>query len=276
MKKTQKLFISTLLLLNIGSIHAWNALGHRLIGQIAYNHLDKTAREKIDYYNQALNTVYHQDSFVNAGPWMDNLRYVKDQWMKALHYIDIPFTLDGSELIEPEEPNAVTAIIDAQKVLKNQHATNYDRGFSARILLHVIGDLHQPMHAVSQFSPKHPKGDLGGNLYFLGSNSVGGNLHAYWDNGGGFLQSNGTINDEQLMLMAEGVEAKYPCDLTKIDNDPTAWSAESFEIAKEKAYSTKQFQIPAQDYQAMVQELTQQRISIAGCRLAKFLALSLL
>ncbi len=249
---------------------AWNALGHRLIGQIAYNHLEKSVKSNIDKYNQALDTVYHHDSFVNAGPWMDSLRYVKDVWMKPFHYIDIPFSTDGTPLSQPEEANAVTAIVNAERVLSDKKSSEFDKGFSARILLHVVGDIHQPMHAVSQYSQQHPKGDLGGNLFVLGSNSVASNLHAYWDVGGGLLQG-GQVNDETLRQMAEKIEAKWPCDVSAMVNNPTAWSEESFQLAVDKAYQLQPTQRPSANYQATAQTTSEQRIALAGCRLAKTL-----
>lgn len=264
------IFVTVFFLTSFSSL-AWNSLGHRLIGQIAYNNLNNAVKTRADIYNKALEPVYHQQTFVNAAPWMDTLRYVNDVWMKPFHYIDIPFSNDGTPLTPPEEPNAVTAITNAEVVLHNQKSTDFNKGFSERILLHVIGDLHQPLHAASQFSQAHPDGDRGGNLFYLGSNSVGSNLHAYWDNGGGFLMTKGEVDDEGLRLMAKNIEEKWPCDLNAMFNDPKAWSLESFQVAVDRAYSIKPYQKPDQNYQTMVQEVVQQRIALAGCRLAKVL-----
>ena len=216
-------------------------------------------------------TVSSSFAFVNSAPWMDTLRYVNDVWMKPFHYIDIPFSDDGTPLISPEEPNAVSAIINAKAVLANNKSSDFNRGFSTRILLHVIGDLHQPLHAANQFSQAHPEGDRGGNLFYLGNNPVGNNLHAYWDNGGGFLIAKDEVDDEKLRVMARSIEEKWPCELTAMSVDPKAWSEESFQIAVDKAYSIKPHQRPDANYQTMVQELVQQRIALAGCRLAKVL-----
>ena len=269
MRINRRFMLATLVFLTSFTSLAWNALGHRLIAQIAYNHLNTAVKTQVDAYNRALEPVYSQQTVVNAAPWMDTLRYVNDVWMKPFHYIDIPFSVDGTPLIQPEEPNAVTAITNAARVLRDPKSTDFNKGFSERILLHVIGDLHQPLHAVSQFSQPHPDGDRGGNLFYLGSNSVASNLHAYWDNGGGFLMTKGEVDDEALRAMAETVEEKWPCDLRVMVNDPKAWSVESFQVAVDKAYSIKPYQKPDQNYQAMVQDVVKQRIAIAGCRLAQ-------
>lgn len=271
MRIVGRFIIATVFFLSAYPCLAWNALGHRLIGQIAYDHLNNSVKTRVDSYNQALTPVYRQQTFVNAAPWMDTLRYVNDVWMKTFHYIDIPFSNDGTALIQPEDANAVTAIINAEAVLRDPKATDFNKGFSERLLLHVIGDLHQPLHAADEFSQAHPNGDRGGNSFYLGKNSVGSNLHAYWDNGGGFLVSKGDVDDEELRIMAKNIEEKWPCDLTAMSNNAKAWSLESFQIAVDKAYSIKPYQQPDQNYQMMVQDMVQQRIALAGCRIAKVL-----
>lgn len=253
------------------SCYAWNALGHRLVGQIAYDQLTSAVKERVDHYNQLLDTTYHHESFVNAAPWMDSLRYVNDVWMKSLHYIDTPFSVDGTPLVEPEEKNAVSAISNAFNVLTDKKSSDFDKGFSVRVLLHVVGDLHQPLHAADQYSREHPTGDRGGNLFYLGHNPIAGNLHAYWDKGGGFLESNGPVGDEQLQSLAQKIEAKWPCDERMASASSKAWSEESFQVAVEVAYSIKPSEKPSQSYQEQVQTVTEQRLALAGCRLAKLL-----
>ena len=271
MQQFGRFFIAMVFLLTSFLCLAWNALGHRLIGQIAYNHLRSDVKTRVDAYNHAMDAVYRQQTFVDSAPWMDSLRYVSDVWMKTSHYIDTPFSNDGTPLMAAEEPNAVTAITNAEAVLRNKHSTDYDKGFSQRILLHVIGDLHQPLHAADRYSQLHPGGDRGGNLFYLGSNSVANNLHAYWDNGGGFLAFKVVVDDEELRVMARNIEEKWPCDLTVMSNNSKAWSDESFQIAVDKAYSIKPYQHPDLSYQTMVQEVAQERIALAGCRLANVL-----
>jgi len=49
-----------------------------------------------------------------------------------------------------------------------------------RTLIHLVGDIHQPLHAVSRYTKAHPGGDAGGNLFYIKYNNIH-NLHALWD-----------------------------------------------------------------------------------------------
>lgn len=53
--------------------------------------------------------------------------------------------------------------------------------FHLRLLIHYVGDIHQPLHASTRYTEKHPKGDEGGNLFKLKSKGEVSNLHSLWD-----------------------------------------------------------------------------------------------
>jgi S1/P1 Nuclease len=252
----------------INSGYCWNALGHRLIAQIASRHLTAHAKRVYNQYNHALDSVYRRQNLVNASAWLDSLR---EPWLQEKHYINLPFSQDGTPLLPPNKINAISAIEEARASLQSNSSTDFAKGFSLRILLHVVGDIHQPMHAVNQFSAEHPKGDQGGNLVHLGRNQIATNLHTYWDKGGGFLAKSRHYSNRQLRKKAYKIEKRWPCELTKMNLDPKTWAQESFEIAVNKAYQLKAGQKPNKTYQNMVKNLTEQRISLAGCRLAAML-----
>src|SRR5207244_1023079 len=75
---------------------AWNAEGHMVVGQIAYNHLDPSVKSKCDtliavpltYGSSANNT------FVTAACWADD--YKSSLRTAIWHYLDLPFSLDGT------------------------------------------------------------------------------------------------------------------------------------------------------------------------------------
>ncbi|KTD20292.1 3'-nucleotidase/nuclease [Legionella lansingensis] len=251
--------------------YSWNALGHRLVAQIAYNHLTPKAKKVCNHYNHALDSMYRSQSFVNAAAWLDGLRYQNDLWLGPKHYIDIPFSWDGTELVQPDDINAVSAIIDASKILQENLANDFTKGFTLRILLHVVGDIHQPLHAANQFSIEHPQGDQGGNLFPLSSNSIATNLHSYWDKGGGLLNNAEHYSAKQLRLKAHNIEKHWPCHLEDMNLDPETWATESHQIAITKVYHLKPGQKPSQKYQKMTEIITEQRIALAGCRLAALL-----
>ncbi|CEK10612.1 S1/P1 nuclease [Legionella hackeliae] len=255
----------------IGNSYSWNSLGHRLVAQIAYHHLNPHTRQILNQYNHALDKAYRPQSLVNSAVWLDSLRYQNELWLGPKHYIDIPFSFDGTELIEPDHINAVTAINSAKRLMQNSAINDFEKGFTLRILLHVVGDIHQPLHAANQFSAKHPKGDLGGNLFPLKNNSVATNLHAYWDKGGGWLNTRKHYSAAQLSKKARIIEKHWPCRLREMNLDPQVWAQESHELAVQKAYQIQYGQQPTKLYQQLVKAAAEQRIAIAGCRLAALL-----
>ncbi|WP_028387873.1 S1/P1 nuclease [Legionella fairfieldensis] len=259
------------LFLATNSAYCWNALGHRLVVQIAYHHLTRQAKQQYNHYNHALDTRYRPQSLVNAAVWLDTLHAPDEVWLQPKHYINLPFSLDGSRLIPPNKINAVSAIEEAKTVLGNKSATDFEKGFNLRILLHVVADIHQPLHAASQYSRAYPKGDKGGNLFYLQTNPVATNLHAYWDKGGGFLSTKKSYSKSQLNRKASQIEKHWPCHVAAINLDPKKWANESHKIAVKNAYQIKSRQKPDKNYQKMTKLITEQRIALAGCRLASLL-----
>ena len=58
---------------------------------------------------------------------------------------------------------------------------NDAKSYALRLLIHYVGDIHQPLHATSRLDDKYPKGDAGGNFFKLPSEKSVTNLHAAWD-----------------------------------------------------------------------------------------------
>ena len=249
-----------ILLFTYNNCAAWNALGHRIIAQIAYDQLH-------------INTNI---SCINAAVWLDRLYGKKYQQLHGLHYIDLPFSLDKSTILPPRSPNAVTAINHAYNSLLSKNITDHDYWMQLRILLHVVGDLHQPLHAITQFSKKFPYGDNGGNLVLLPYNNIGKNLHAYWDNGGGLLLSNNKNNIVYIKKMAKAIIKHWPCQkflsvqkFACSQINPEHWARESFVIAKNQAYIITPYW--PNRYQEIVSKTSERQLALAGCRLAVIL-----
>ncbi|WP_419418702.1 S1/P1 nuclease [Legionella sp. D16C41] len=264
--------ISLVAALSLGlslSAHAWNSLGHRLVAQIAYDQLTPQAKQLYDSYNHELDQVYGRRSLVSSAPWLDRLRYRNELWLQALHFIDIPYSIDNTPTVEPDKVNAVYAINEAISILKSKTTSTYDKGFSLRVLLHVIGDIHQPMHAVSLYSKNYPNGDKGGNLVKLAANSVGDNLHAYWDNGGGYLKKR--YSPKTIAKQAQLLQKRWPCSANTELLSPEQWAEESHQLAVELAYLIKEGEQPSKAYEHTVKATVKQRLATAGCRLGNLL-----
>lgn len=266
MKKWSVFFFC--LLLSWG-VYAWNAIGHQLVAQIAWDQLTPEAKQMVNAYNRAFSKNKHFSNVIVAATWLDTLRAKDVHWYDHLHYIDWPFSVDGSVLVPVQENNALWAIQQAVSVLSSKYSSQKDKGLSLRILIHVVGDIHQPLHSATQVSKEHPKGDLGGNLFPLAKNNIGSNLHKYWDNGGGILL--GQSQKNQIKNKAMQLEKKWACSIPNRTKSPKQWVKESNQLAQAAAYSISPGTKPDKKYQFNTQHLVEKQILFAGCRLGQIL-----
>lgn len=246
---------------------AWNATGHKLVSQIAVNQLSKKQTAYLNDLNHALDSKYPPMSLVNAAIWLDVIKRY-DNSLDPYHYINLPFSTEGLRLPNVAKVNAVYAINRAIHSLNSCKSTTFEKGFNLRILLHVVGDLHQPMHAVSQVSKDYPFGDMGGNLYPLGKNPVAQNLHGYWDRAGGLLSPPTPMNALAIKKLAKKIESRWPCKVAQKNSGPEVWAQESHAIARSISYGIRKNKPPNAVYKNEVQRISEQRIALAGCRLA--------
>ncbi len=265
-----KLVIALFFTFGVISSYSWNAMGHKLVAQIAYDHLTPEAKSMCDKYTRSYNGTAKKGNFVSVASWMDLIRKKDIHWFDSLHYIDKPFTLDNSSLPVIQDANALWGIKQAIIVLSSDKATLADKGLSLRILTHLIGDIHQPLHTVTQVSKKFPQGDLGGNLFPLGKNPVGNNLHKYWDNGAGILM--GRSKQITVQNKARKLENKWSCSsLAYKAKKPYQWVNASHQLALKEVYKVAPNKIPGKSYQINAQNITQKQVFLAGCRLASVL-----
>ena len=243
----------------------WNSQGHQVIAQIAYNHLDPEVKAKCNALI-ALAPICgtSSSSFVGDSTWADQRC---EAGTSPQHYIDLPISLDGTSTNGvPNDPtNVVTAIRQHIATLQNPAATLSAQATALRYLLHFVGDIQQPLHCSTGVWATNTDGDAGGNQFDLG----GGNLHSFWDGGGGYLTDGMTVSSK-----AAAVEAAYPYSFSVgFIPDPMDWAVEGREIARTNTYVGVTNGLPASpSYTARTQATTEQRMAIGGQRLAKLLS----
>ncbi|MBA2648181.1 MAG: S1/P1 nuclease [Legionella sp.] len=282
---------------------AWNAIGHQLIAQIAYDHLNPEAKQQCDKllakackqqdfkckpkmilsgrmsHRYGLQISSHwtkckkkkpllSNCFVSISTWLDVIKYKNNHHFDTLHYIDIPYSLDGSPLPDIDGQNALNGIYQALLILKSSKSSEKNKALHLKILIHIVGDIHQPLHTITAVSALHPKGDCGGNLFLLGKNSIAPNLHAYWDRGGGWLLKN---NKPQILEKAHELEAAWSCGEDELGSTPEAWIKKSHDLAMADSYALNPGSVPTMQYQMRAQNIIQKQIFFAGCRLAYLL-----
>jgi S1/P1 Nuclease len=105
------------------------------------------------------------------------------------HFLNIPFVTgpiqSAIDSINTND-NIVWAIQNAIATLSASNSTTLDKSLHLRFLIHFLGDIHQPLHVLSQFSPLFPPpvGDQGGNLFPIQGAFVEF-LHPFIDSGAG-------------------------------------------------------------------------------------------
>ncbi|MEE9451960.1 MAG: S1/P1 nuclease [Gammaproteobacteria bacterium] len=278
MKIFNRRYLLTILLFILLPIPAlaWNASGHMLVGQIAYQHLKPSVKEQVDTINQALNNETDHMNFVQATTWADVLKGQGVRIFDTWHYINRPYAVDNKKGFKPQRQNLVWAVNESIKVLKNPKSGPLMQSFFLRFLIHLVADAHQPQHTISFFSQDFPRGDLGGLLYKIKAPGAN-NLHEFWDRGAGLFYDYGgrqRLNFVQVVKLSQALQGDYPAEQlsTKIKNlDAQIWVNESYKLAINFNYQTAKGSKPDADYIKQGQVIVGQQIVLAGHRLAALL-----
>lgn len=244
-----------------------------MIFMIAATWPDRIKKLKQIYRNDTANGDVPDGKPSNS----QNIGY-KDHFLhKYWHFVDTPFAQDGLSVKHKKtpKPNAETEIAIFRSVLasnKSDALKSYDLSW----LLHLVGDVHQPLHCITRFGKKQPTGDAGGNLVNICKSSNvpcpkadKGELHAFWD---------GLPGDNDSPLAAISYASKLaPADATLAGDLLVAdWLKESVDDAKQFTYvdpillGLGPFTI-TDSYQANAQRIADQRVALAGARLAKII-----
>lgn len=146
----------------------WSKTGHRVIGEVAQEHLTgKTRRMLKDLLNgQSLAAVSNFADEIKA----DSIYRKFSAW----HYVNIPKGKDYKDVEPYKYGDLVVAIQESVRIVKDKNSSRQDRIFYLKMLVHFIGDLHQPMH-VGRLE------DKGGNDIQVQWFNQGTNLHKIWD-----------------------------------------------------------------------------------------------
>ncbi len=254
---------------------SWNNIGHELVAQIAYDQLTPKQKNFWEKRIEVLQVAYPKENFILASTLPDELRRHDVTAFNTWHYINLPIFSNQQHFryfISPE--NILWALKESVKVEKSRYSNPFEKAFFGSFLIHLVGDIHQPLHCATLYNTHFPQGDRGGNLYKI-KNYRWHNLHSYWDEGGEFLSKDLAKNKQVLERTAHMLEKKYPLayfEKRVYDKNFKHWMQESYSIAKEKAYIIKEYSAPSKAYQAQTQQITEEQIVLAGYRLGQLLA----
>jgi hypothetical protein len=317
--------VAALFVLPQGRALAWNSVGHMAIARIAYGQLDRDAQARLA---ELLKAHPHYKTFLSAArpegvaepEWAVMRAATWPDWVRSKHagiepepttfnrppdhYINLPFVkpedkdrFDVDRMRRDLPRDNVLAALDRHAKVLGSQAKPEEKAVSLCWLLHLMGDLHQPLHAVALYSRDFPAGDRGGNQVGVTSDKGAVRLHAYWDDLMGDdppadydKRDNVEYQTQLLKRVTEAVERlrdpQYARDRFAEQLKKTKfaeWAEESFELAKTAGYLNGELKfavipfsgpVPAdapklsEDYDKKAHEVGHRRVALAGHRTA--------
>ena len=146
----------------------WSKTGHRTVGEVAQHHLSKKTRK-------ALKKLLNGESLAYVSTFADDIKADRAyKEFSAWHYVNIPQGKNYEDIEPSEHGDLIMGINKCIEIIKDDNSKKEDKVFYLKMLVHLIGDLHQPMH-VGRYE------DKGGNDIQLQWFNTGTNLHRVWD-----------------------------------------------------------------------------------------------
>ena len=150
------------------TVMAWSQKGHDVTAAIAERHLTPAAAAAVD-------SIFSGRSLVYWSNWLDNASHTPEYaYSKTWHYRNV----DANETYETAriapDGDAITAIRYNLGILADSTASKPDKALALKMLVHIVGDIHQPMHMGRGT-------DLGGNTIKVKYFGRDTNLHSVWD-----------------------------------------------------------------------------------------------
>jgi hypothetical protein len=256
---------ASLLVLDVLSLpapaHAWGCEGHQVVALLAEKHVTPHAlamAKKIladGPINPSLSRYCKEggtDALTDASTWPDDIRASRPE-TAPWHYIDMPLGTtrrDVEKFCDPKESCVTRAITDQLAILRSAEADPQKRADALRFLIHFVGDLHQPLHAVTN-------NDQGGNCVPVAffdtlpqlrnpqTESYAPNLHGVWDTNIFERATSGKTVDQ----VASDLDESYREKIARWQRgaaDVDFWAWESYQLAAKKAYGKLQAHIPVE------------------------------
>jgi len=212
---------------------AWGPEGHRVVADLARERLNPTALRQI-------RELLGNDNLAAISTWADEIRHQRPE-TSGWHFVDIPWNADGfSEgrdcyrrdshrpSSQQDHHNCVVDRIEFfQHLLADSHASTAQREEALKFLVHLVADLHQPLHAIAEAR--------GGNQIHIvefGHRECGRrpcNLHYVWDIE--LIEHSGRSESDYVAYLNRFLAQNHWQG--KRDGGPEAWANQSFHLAKQ-------------------------------------------
>ena len=295
----------------INGAAAWYGTGHLLVARIAHDILEKESPQTITDVEAALAVLKksdpkftaHEDKhpMVECATFADDIKAKGGAYQSGWHFIDQPYLDEGGSIddydFKFDDHNITEAMsgltnwfnhkkgyessYEYQQVMDHRwHSTEETDGLSTalRLMIHYVGDIHQPLHATSRVNKEYPQGDRGGNSFPLPKKDGANELHAVWDSVSyewtGYPKLPFSDADwNQYGEWAARLVSEYPVSDDVAQNmDVVSWADESFKISEDFVYAgIKEGEALPDEYVSKCRTTAERQITIGGHRLANFL-----
>lgn len=146
----------------------WSATGHRVVGKIADNYIKGKAKREVS-------RLLKRQSLAFVSTFADEIKADKKyNEFYTWHYINMSLDENYEDSKKNPKGDLVTGIEHCKSVIKDENASDEDKTFYLKLLIHLVGDLHQPMHIGLEE-------DKGGNDFKVQWFYNDTNLHRVWD-----------------------------------------------------------------------------------------------
>ena len=251
----KKLLLLLLLIPTFVLADDWGKTGHRVVGEIAERQLTESVRDIV-------RDLLDGESLSSVSTWADEMRSNPnwrpyDKW----HYVNLPLDVEYPDADVPEE-NVVTIIERAVAILKSPSANKEMKQFYLKYLVHLVGDIHQPMHT-GRYE------DYGGSkipIKFKGrkGTETNTNLHVLWDSN--------LIDDFKMSFTEWSNHLENKLGKTEVKQLTVLdWTFESHWYARDIYKNTPPNSNLSYDYVYKYHPLIEQRLYQAGVRLGNLL-----
>ena len=254
-------WLSLILVLLPTAVQAWGGQGHQVVANLAQVQLSAKAKRAVE----RLLALEPGQTLASISTWADEHR---SPATAAWHYVNFPKN-SCSYSAERDCPDGqcVVAAIDRQRDILASTATDEVRLRALKYLVHLVADVHQPLHAGYGE-------DRGGNSYQLQAFMRGTNLHAFWDSG--LIRA----LDQDTEVMTTRLASSNASPARRQELERAGGTFNAAQAAEESCRIVGQpgFYPGRLVDQAYVQRFTpimEQRLQMAGARLAGLINLAL-
>lgn len=266
----------------VTEVLGWGCLGHMLVAEIARRQLDAGNAEKIEAMTMRFSDngpFPWSPDMVQAACWPDDVKGWHQYAMGTWHYVDQPYNPENISVdTHPDPINAVTVSMDMITSLQHVKSPVYMLNFAWVNLVHIIGDVHQPLHAVTMYSSMYPTGDRGGNSIEVHVHGKTMRLHALWDDicTSSAAHYNRPLSDTDTFAIAATADRledtyKYPSSMKQLA-DVQSMADESYAFAVNSSYADMTPGAKLSDaYLDRCLQVAEGRITLGGYRLGNML-----